>query len=242
MEVLSRSTDKSFIRRLWTDNADYTVQRRIWLCGGYIGLVVVAHGTVHSRGVPSPGPSFLFSFLSFLHCFLFGVNSLAFDSCSVLTLIFTFASFYKMDGFDGFYESLSVRRGGVFLLFFFSYFITSICLGTLGLCFFLSFLAVTWFSDFSLLERSKMGAVFGCGICFFALSSNSPPLPLTPFVSLRGVFDICFTTRACPWSCFFLLDSAFALCFFFFFFLFLFLMGSLFLSLSGFRFFCFSVF
>lgn len=31
---------------------------------------------------------------------------------------FTFASFYKADGFDGFYESLSVRRGGVFLLFF----------------------------------------------------------------------------------------------------------------------------
>lgn len=57
MEVLGRSMDKSFIRRLWTDNAGYTVQRRIWLCGGY-NVVVVAHGTVHSRGVPSPGPSF----------------------------------------------------------------------------------------------------------------------------------------------------------------------------------------
>lgn len=76
----------------------------------------------------------------FLHYFLFGVNSLAFDSCSVLTLIFTFASFYKMDGFDGFYESLLVRRGGVFLLFF-SYFITFYLLGYFRIVFFSFFLS-----------------------------------------------------------------------------------------------------
>lgn len=58
----------------------------------WIHVVVVAHGTVHSRGVPSPGPSSFFSSHSFLFAlfFLFGVDSLAFDSCSVLTLIFFF--------------------------------------------------------------------------------------------------------------------------------------------------------
>lgn len=97
---------------------------------------------------------------------------------------FTFASFYKTDGFDGFYESLSVRRGGVFLLFF-PYLITFYLLGYFRIVFFS--LTVTWFCDFSFLERSKMGVVFGCDICFFrTLPSNPSPLPLTPFVSLRG--------------------------------------------------------
>lgn len=61
-----------------------------------------------------------------------------------------------------------------------------------------------------------MGAVFDCDICFSHPPFKPSPLPLTPFVSLRGVFDICFITRACYWLCFFLLvylTSAFALFF-----------------------------
>lgn len=60
----------------------YCVKKDIWLLR-WIHVMIVAHGTVHSRGVPSPGPSLFFSLFSFCIIFLFGVNSLAFDSRSV---------------------------------------------------------------------------------------------------------------------------------------------------------------
>lgn len=119
------------------------------------------------------------------------------------------------------------EKGWCVSTIFFSYFITFYLLGYFRIVFF--------FLSGHMVLRLQFARAFENGsrvwlrnLIFFALPSNPLPLPLTPFVSLRGVFDICFTTRACPWSCFFLLDSAFALCFF----LFLFLMGSLILSLS----------
>lgn len=211
MGVLGRSMDKSFIRRLWTDNAGYTVQRRIWLCGGYMWwswLMELYTREAYLR----PGPRFFLLTPFFSHYFLFGVNSLAFDSCSVLTLIFFFFFHFCLllqSGWIRWLLRISVGEKGwcVSTTFFSSYYVLSL-LGYFRIVFF--FLAVTWFCGFSLLERSKMGAVFGCDISFSHFPSNPLLLPLTPFVSSRGFSTFVLPLELVLGRAFFCLSVAFA--------------------------------
>lgn len=103
-------------------------KKRIY--GYHDGYVIVAHGTIHSRGVPSPGPSFSLSALFF---------SLV---LTLWLLIYAFFSFFyfcllQSRGIRRLDEYLLARRGGVFLLAFFP-FITLSSLGYFRIVLFFS--------------------------------------------------------------------------------------------------------
>jgi len=168
IEVLSASygpTTRTILRK----------EGYIWL-SRWIHAMIVAYGIVHSRGIPLLGPRFLlFRFFRIvfslvLTLWLWFMQCLNFDF-----FFFHFCLLLQIREIRWFYESPSARRGGVFLLLFFP---SHLCLGTLGV---FTFLAAALFCGLSLLERSKMGTVFGYGDYF-----SSVPR----WFSFRSVFFI----------------------------------------------------
>lgn len=156
--------------------------------------MITTHETVHSRGVPSLGPSLCLLFLSI---FSFGVNRLAFfdffsfdfsDSRTVLLLLYLFSRFFFFAVFLRWSNVYSnARRGGVFLLQY--SFLALFFVGSLGFSFTIAFLRC-----FPLQFGEQVGSVTAAVVVTTPLQKKKPS-PLKLLYLLHGGFYV-LTIRA----------------------------------------------